>query len=139
MESGEKSKLVLPLFHKPFRVLPCAEQMGGTRGPHAGSGQTALVGLELSGARCLERLSCPNSTNVDLEYFFKNLKGKVSHSSILAWRFPRLCSPWGRKVSDTTERFSLSMETALGVQTCTAMSPLFSLGGMRHADGLMTL
>lgn len=59
-----------PLFHKRFHVLPCAEQMGGTQGPHAGSGQTALVGLELSGARCLGQLSCPNSTNVDLEYFF---------------------------------------------------------------------
>ena len=37
-------------------------------------------------------------------------KGKVIHSSILAWRIPwtGLYSPWGCKESDTTERLSLS-------------------------------
>ena len=36
-------------------------------------------------------------------------KGKATHSSILAWRIPwGLCSPWGLKESDTTERLSLS-------------------------------
>ena len=30
-------------------------------------------------------------------------KGKATHPSILAWRTPRLYSPWGRKESDTTE------------------------------------
>ena len=32
--------------------------------------------------------------------------GKATHSSILAWRFHGLDSPWGRKESDTTERLS---------------------------------
>ena len=43
-------------------------------------------------------------------------KGKVTHSSILAWRIPDhgipdygLYSPWGRKESDMTERLSLSL------------------------------
>ena len=36
------------------------------------------------------------------------------HSSILAWRTPQkrnlvVCSPWGHKESDTTERFTLSL------------------------------
>ena len=36
------------------------------------------------------------------------------HSSILAWRTPQkrnlgVCSPWGLKESDTTERFTLSL------------------------------
>ena len=37
-------------------------------------------------------------------------KGKVIHSSILAWRSPwtGLYSPWGCKESDTTEQLSLS-------------------------------
>ena len=30
----------------------------------------------------------------------------ATHSSILAWRIPRLYSPWGRKESDTTEQLS---------------------------------
>ena len=34
-------------------------------------------------------------------------KGKVTHSSILAWRIHGLCSPWGCKESDTTEWLSL--------------------------------
>ena len=34
-------------------------------------------------------------------------KGKVTHSSILAWRIP-WTSPWGRKKLDTTERLSLA-------------------------------
>ena len=32
-------------------------------------------------------------------------KGKATHSSILTWRIPCTCSPWGHKLSDTTERF----------------------------------
>ena len=37
-------------------------------------------------------------------------KGKATHSSILAWRIPwTIYSPWGRKVSDTTKRFSSSL------------------------------
>ena len=36
-------------------------------------------------------------------------KGKATHSSILAWRIPGLCSPWGYKESDRTEWFSLSL------------------------------
>ena len=41
-------------------------------------------------------------------------KGMTTHSSILAWRIPwteepgGLYSPWGRKVSDMTERLTLS-------------------------------
>ena len=39
-------------------------------------------------------------------------KGKATHSSVLAWRFHELYSPWGHKESDTTEwlhfDFSLS-------------------------------
>ena len=34
-------------------------------------------------------------------------KGKATHSSILAWRIPRLYSPWGCKESDATEQLSL--------------------------------
>ena len=30
-------------------------------------------------------------------------KGKVSYSSILAWRIPWTAGPWGRKESDMTE------------------------------------
>ena len=37
-------------------------------------------------------------------------KGKVTHSSILAWRIPwTVYSPWGCKESDTTECLSLSV------------------------------
>ena len=36
-------------------------------------------------------------------------KGKATHSSLLAWRFHGLYSPWGHKESDTTERLSLSL------------------------------
>ena len=36
-------------------------------------------------------------------------KGKVTHSSILAWRIPWLYSSWGLKESDMTEWFSLSL------------------------------
>ena len=40
-------------------------------------------------------------------------KGKVTHSSILAWRIPwTVYSPWGCKESDTTERRPL--RTLLG-------------------------
>ena len=34
-------------------------------------------------------------------------KGKLSHSSILAWRIPWTVDPWGYKESDMTERLSL--------------------------------
>ena len=34
-------------------------------------------------------------------------KGRVTHSSILAWRIP-WTSPWGRKESDMTDQLSLS-------------------------------
>ena len=37
-------------------------------------------------------------------------KGKATHSSILAGEFHRLCSPWGHKESDTTERLSHSLQ-----------------------------
>ena len=33
-------------------------------------------------------------------------KGKAPHSSILAWRFHGLYSPWGHKESDMTEGLS---------------------------------
>ena len=36
-------------------------------------------------------------------------EGKATHSSILAWRFHGLYSPWGRKESDMTELLSLSI------------------------------
>ena len=54
----------------------------GGGGPYAGSGQTALVRLELSGARCLGAVilsrhhECSDSlweSLVHLEYFLKNL------------------------------------------------------------------
>ena len=35
-------------------------------------------------------------------------KGKATHSSILAWRFHGLYSPWGVKELDMTEQLSLS-------------------------------
>ena len=35
-------------------------------------------------------------------------KGKTTHFSILTWEFHGLCSPRGRKDSDTTERLSLA-------------------------------
>ena len=35
-------------------------------------------------------------------------KGKVTHSSILAWKFHGLYSPWSCKESDMTEQLSLS-------------------------------
>ena len=36
-------------------------------------------------------------------------KGKITHSSIMAWRIPwTIYSPWGHKESDMTERLSLS-------------------------------
>ena len=38
-------------------------------------------------------------------------KGKAAYSSILAWRIPGLCSPWGCKELDATERLSLSLFT----------------------------
>ena len=31
-------------------------------------------------------------------------KGRATHSSTLAWRIHGLCSPWGRKELDMTER-----------------------------------
>ena len=34
-------------------------------------------------------------------------KGKATHSSILAWKFQGLYSPWGHKESDTTEPLTL--------------------------------
>ena len=37
-------------------------------------------------------------------------KGQATHSSILAGEFHRLCSPWGHKESDTTERLSHSLQ-----------------------------
>ena len=40
-------------------------------------------------------------------------KGMAAHSSILAWEFHGLCSPWGHKESDKTERISLSVSSAL--------------------------
>ena len=124
MESGEKSKLVLCLFHKRFRVLLCADQMGGGRGPPCGqwtngSREIGVVRSMVPGAVILSRHhECSDSlweSLVHLEYFLKNLKGKAPHSSILTWRIPGMCSPWGRKESDMTERFSLPMETELGV------------------------
>ena len=36
-------------------------------------------------------------------------KGKAAHSSVLAWRVHGLCSPWGRKESDTTEPLARSL------------------------------
>ena len=36
-------------------------------------------------------------------------KGKVTHSSILAWRIHGLYPPWGHKESDTTEWLSLNL------------------------------
>ena len=36
-------------------------------------------------------------------------KGTAIHSSILAWRIPWTYSPRGRKESDRTERFALSL------------------------------
>ena len=36
-------------------------------------------------------------------------KGKVTHSSILAWRIPWTVCPRGRKESDMTEQISLSL------------------------------
>ena len=36
-------------------------------------------------------------------------KGKAVHSSVLVWRVHGLCSPWGRKESDTTEPLSRSL------------------------------
>lgn len=51
MESGIRRRSQNSFIcSKRFCVLPCAEQMGASRDPHAGSGQTALVRLELSGA-----------------------------------------------------------------------------------------
>jgi len=36
-------------------------------------------------------------------------KGKITHSSIMAWRIPwTIYNPWGHKESDMTERLSLS-------------------------------
>ena len=37
-------------------------------------------------------------------------KGRVTHSSIPAWRIPRTTVPWGCKESDMTERLSLSIK-----------------------------
>ena len=37
-------------------------------------------------------------------------EGKATHCSVLAWRIPWIvCSPWGHKELDTTERLSLSL------------------------------
>ena len=47
-------------------------------------------------------------------------KGKATHSSILAWR---LYSPWGRKVSDTTERLSLHFPLLLDLLLIIELSP----------------
>ena len=38
-------------------------------------------------------------------------KGKVIHSSILAWESHELYSPWGHKESDRTDQLSLSSTT----------------------------
>ena len=35
-------------------------------------------------------------------------KGTATHSSFLAWRIPWMCSPWGCRESDTTERLALN-------------------------------
>ena len=40
-------------------------------------------------------------------------KWMATHSSILAWRFHGLYSPWGRKESDMTEQLSLSFFMAI--------------------------
>ena len=48
--------------------------------------------------------SC-NAGDLGWEDPLEKLKG--THSSIPAWRFHGLYSPWGRRESDTTERFSL--------------------------------
>ena len=36
-------------------------------------------------------------------------KGKATHSSILAWKFHGLYSPWGHKELDTAKRLPLSL------------------------------
>ena len=36
--------------------------------------------------------------------------GKATHSSILAWKFHGLYSPWGCKELDTTEQLSLYLD-----------------------------
>ena len=52
-------------------------------------------------------------------------KGKATHSSILAWRIHGLCSPWGGKEPDTTEKLAFPFQ-AVG-----ASSPAFSLDFLR--------
>ena len=89
-------------------------------------------------SRSHECSDCLWESLVDLEYFLKNPNGKGPHSSILAWRIPWMCSPWGRQESDTTEQFSPPVETALGVQRCRETSPSFSPGRIQHTNGLMT-
>ena len=90
---GEKSKLVLCLFHKRFRVLLHADQMGGRRRPLRGqwtdgSREVGVVRSTVPGAVILSRHhECSDSlweSLVHLEYFLKNLKGKAPHSSVLA-------------------------------------------------------
>ena len=51
-------------------------------------------------------------------------KGKATHSSILAWRFHGLYSPWGCTELDTTERLSLSlMSSALAGEFFATSAP----------------
>ena len=40
-------------------------------------------------------------------------KGKASHSSILAWRFPWAVFPWGHRESDTTEPLALHSDRSV--------------------------
>ena len=41
-------------------------------------------------------------------------KGKVTHSSILAWRIPWTYNPWSSKESDTTERLTHTHTRTVG-------------------------
>ena len=45
-------------------------------------------------------------------------KGKVTHSSILAWKFHGLYSPWSCKELDMTEQLSLLPENFIDEEFC---------------------
>ena len=55
-------------------------------------------------------------------------KGKATHSSILAWKFHGLYSPWGHKELDTTKQLSLSL----------FIVALFTIPKMWQPDALKT-
>ena len=57
-------------------------------------------------------------------------EGKATHSSILAWRIPRII-PWGRKDSDTTEQLSVTAHRLSGILAWRIPRTVYPMGSQR--------